>query len=244
MSHNRAVVELTREAKTGPAGAPLNVRVWEKSVHELAATTLELQSAAPARSAAKVAFDTLVAAAALVFLAPLLILCAIAIKLDSAGPVIFRQRRTGLNGRVFHINKFRTMRVAEDGENIRQASRDDARVTRVGAFLRRTSIDELPQLLNVLRGDMSLIGPRPHALAHDARFGAQIATYRGRFRAKPGLTGLAQVRGHRGEIQDIAEMVDRVDSDNAYIENWSLWLDLRIAVATLGLLFGRDPNAY
>ncbi len=214
-------------------------------MYDLATSSvLETRLAAPARSASKSALDILVAALALLFLAPLLLVCALAVKLDSPGPVLFRQRRSGLNGRVFQILKFRTMRVSEDGDDVRQARKDDDRVTRVGAFLRRTSIDELPQLWNVLKGDMSMIGPRPHALAHDARFGALVPTYRGRFRAKPGLTGLAQVRGHRGEVRELSEMTARVDSDNDYVENWSLLLDLRIALATVALLLGRDPNAY
>ena len=180
--------------------------------------------------------------ALLVFL-PLLLSVAMMIRLESGGPVIFKQRRTGHRGRIFTIYKFRTMTVAEDSANVRQATRDDARVTALGAILRKLSIDELPQFLNVLKGDMSLVGPRPHALAHDDRYGDLIPTYIDRFRAKPGLTGLAQVNGLRGEIQDLGCMRDRVAADNLYIESWSLGLDVAILAKTAVVIF-RDPHAY
>jgi len=200
--------------------------------------------AAPvAGSVAKRSFDISVAFVALVILAPLLVLVAIAIMIEDGGPVLFRQRRTGLGGETFTILKFRSMRVAEDGGDIRQATRSDDRITRVGSFIRTMSIDELPQLINVLRGDMSLVGPRPHALSHDERWGSAVPSYRERFRARPGLTGHAQVSGLRGEIRDIADIRARVEADNYYIDNWSATLELVILLKTIPLLFN-DPRAY
>ncbi|MBC6982481.1 sugar transferase [Caulobacter sp. 17J80-11] len=199
--------------------------------------------AGPAASRLKRACDVVAAAALLVLFAPLLLLVAAAIRLESKGPALFRQRRTGLNGQVFQIYKLRTMTVAEDGAAVRQATAGDARVTRIGALLRKSSVDELPQLLNVLKGDMSMIGPRPHALAHDEFYGALLPAYAARFRARPGLTGQAQVTGHRGETRTINCMAKRVNADNAYIEGWSLLRDARIVAQTL-LLLWRDPQAY
>ncbi|WP_293678076.1 sugar transferase [uncultured Phenylobacterium sp.] len=192
---------------------------------------------------AKRVIDILGALTALLVFLPLLITIALAVRLESGGPAIFRQRRTGHRGRVFTIYKFRTMTVAEDGSAVRQATRDDARVTAIGGLLRKLSLDELPQFLNVLKGDMSLVGPRPHALAHDTYYGDVIPGYVARFRAKPGLTGLAQVNGLRGEIQDLRGMSDRVAADNLYIESWSLGLDIAILAKTAVIIF-RDPRAY
>jgi putative colanic acid biosynthesis UDP-glucose lipid carrier transferase len=188
-------------------------------------------------------FDILASGLGLAVFLPLLVLVMVAIRLDSPGPAIYRQRRTGYRGRVFTIYKFRTMTVTEDGRAVRQATRDDSRVTAVGALLRKLSIDELPQLWNVLKGDMSIVGPRPHALAHDEYYGALIPTYAQRFRARPGLTGYAQVNGFRGEIRDPLGMSDRVAADNSYIEAWSPGLDLAILLRTIPLIF-RDPRAY
>lgn len=176
--------------------------------------------------------DVVLSSMILALAIPIMIVAALAIKLDSAGPVIFRQRRQGLNGRVFNIYKFRTMTVMEDGDVVRQATRNDSRVTRVGKFLRRASIDELPQLFNVLRGDMSLVGPRPHAVAHDDFFSEIILRYSNRYQMKPGLTGLAQVSSYRGETQDVRQMQKRIQHDLWYIENWSLLLDLKIILMT------------
>jgi len=198
---------------------------------------------AVATSGLKRLFDMFVAAWALLLFLPLLVVVMVAIQVESPGPAIFRQRRTGYLGQVFTILKFRTMTVTEDSSEVRQATKDDARVTAMGALLRKLSIDELPQLWNVLRGDMSIVGPRPHALAHDDYYGALIPTYAARFRAKPGLTGYAQVNGFRGEINDVRCMSDRVAADNSYIEEWSLALDLAILLKTVPLVF-RDPNAY
>jgi putative colanic acid biosynthesis UDP-glucose lipid carrier transferase len=168
----------------------------------------------------------------LIFLAPTLLFIALAIKLDSRGPVFFVQRRTGLNGVPFKVFKFRSMTVAEDGGAVKQATKNDSRVTRVGRFIRRASLDELPQLLNVLRGDMSLVGPRPHALAHDEYYGANISDYNKRFRCRPGITGLSQVKGFRGETETIADMELRIRFDNVYIENWSIVKDVGILIST------------
>lgn len=181
----------------------------------------------------KRAEDIVLACCLVVAAAPLVPLIALAIKLDSKGPVLFLQRRRGLNQRIINVLKFRTMSVLEDNNEVRQAVASDPRVTRVGRFLRRTSLDELPQLLNVIRGEMSLVGPRPHALVHDELYGALIETYANRHQVKPGITGLAQVRGHRGETQTTDKMQMRIDSDLAYIKTWSLGLDLKILLATV-----------
>jgi putative colanic acid biosynthesis UDP-glucose lipid carrier transferase len=191
----------------------------------------------------KRAIDVLVAGFALLLFLPFLIMVSAAIRLEGPGPAIFRQRRTGYRGQVFTILKFRTMTVTEDCGAVRHATKNDQRVTQVGALLRKLSIDELPQLWNVLKGDMSIVGPRPHALAHDEHYGALIPTYVARFRAKPGLTGYAQVNGFRGEIRDIRGMSDRVAADNSYIDEWSPALDLVILVRTVPLIFS-DPRAY
>ncbi|WP_454650392.1 undecaprenyl-phosphate glucose phosphotransferase [Bradyrhizobium liaoningense] len=176
--------------------------------------------------------DVGVALFALVMLTPLLLTVAVLIKLDSPGTVIFRQSRRGFNGRPFEIWKFRTMTVSENGETVTQATKRDARVTKIGRFLRMTSIDELPQLWNVLRGDMSLVGPRPHALAHDNYYDELISKYVYRHHMKPGLTGWAQVNGFRGETPTIDLMEKRVEYDVWYVSNWSIWLDLKIMART------------
>lgn len=165
--------------------------------------------------------------------APFLPLIALAIKLDSAGPVLFRQRRRGRNQRVFEVLKFRTMSVMEDGSDVIQATTRDPRVTRVGRFLRRTSLDELPQIWNVIIGDMSLVGPRPHAMVHDQKFGELLESYANRHQMKPGVTGLAQVSGFRGETTTPESIEARVNCDLEYIRNWSVWLDLKIIVMTV-----------
>jgi undecaprenyl-phosphate galactose phosphotransferase/putative colanic acid biosynthesis UDP-glucose lipid carrier transferase len=180
----------------------------------------------------KRAFDIVVASGLLLLLSPLLLLVSVAIKLDSKGPVIFRQHRKGFNGRPFAIYKFRTMTVCENGTSIRQAQKDDDRVTPLGALLRTTSIDELPQLINVLQGHMSLVGPRPHAVAHDDEYSKLIANYAARHNVKPGITGFAQVKGFRGETARLELMERRVDHDLWYIDNWSMWLDIWILLRT------------
>lgn len=196
-----------------------------------------------AKDPLKRAMDILVAGGALLFFAPLLALVAILIKLESPGPVLFRQSRGGLNGQAFTIFKFRSMRCQENGSKVVQAKRDDDRITTLGKIIRKTSIDELPQLINVLRGDMSIVGPRPHALAHDAQYGALIDNYHLRFRARPGLTGLAQIKGLRGGTNAIEAMAARVDADNEYIERWSVGEDVRILLMTVPHLLMAE-NAY
>ena len=177
---------------------------------------------------------------ALLTLAPLIITAAILVKLDTPGPVIFRQSRRGFNGKPFEIWKFRSMRVTENGATITQATKQDSRVTRVGRFLRKTSIDELPQLWNVLRGEMSLVGPRPHALAHDNYYDQMISNYVYRHHMKPGLTGWAQVNGLRGETPTIDLMEKRVEYDVWYVSNWSIWLDIRIILRTAATLMFQE----
>jgi Undecaprenyl-phosphate glucose phosphotransferase len=184
--------------------------------------------------------DIGLASVALLLLAPLLITSAILIKLDSAGGIIFRQSRRGFNGKPFEIWKFRSMCVSENGGTVMQAKKQDARVTRVGRVLRRTSIDELPQLWNVLRGEMSLVGPRPHALAHDNYYDEVISNYVYRHHMKPGLTGWAQVNGLRGETPTIDLMEKRVEYDVWYVSNWSIWLDIRIIIRTAMVLMYQD----
>ncbi len=177
--------------------------------------------------------DLLGSGLGLLVILPFLCLIALAIAMESEGPILFRQRRSGRDGKVFVIYKFRTMHVLEDGIDVLQATRNDNRTTHIGRFLRRLSIDELPQLLNVLKGDMSLVGPRPHAVAHDEYYMQTVPTYKLRFYCKPGITGLAQIEGFRGEIRDIPHMEQRVARDLAYIENWSLASDIRILFLTV-----------
>ncbi len=183
--------------------------------------------------------DLVIAAAALIALTPLLIMVAALIRLDSRGPVFFVQRRYGFNQQPFRIIKFRTMRTLDDGAVVPQAVRDDPRLTRVGRWLRRWNIDEIPQLFNVLAGDMSLVGPRPHALAHDRDYERRISLYARRHNVKPGITGWAQINGFRGLTDTDEKMRQRVAYDLYYIDNWSLWFDLTIIVRTL-----LSPHAY
>jgi putative colanic acid biosynthesis UDP-glucose lipid carrier transferase len=193
---------------------------------------------------AKRAEDLILGTILLVLTLPLMVVIAVAIRLDTAGPALFRQTRGGLNNRPFAILKFRTMVFVPGPElAVPQARRRDPRVTRVGRVLRRTSLDELPQLFNVLKGEMSLVGPRPHALAHDARYAALIAGYAERHRVPPGITGWAQVNGYRGETETLEKMQRRVDHDLAYLAHRSLRLDLRILLLTVRTIW-RDRNAY
>ena len=208
------------------------------------AWTAELKRAplTAAERICKRAIDLLIASAAIIMLAPMMIMVGVLIKMEGGGPVFFRQTRIGFNGRPFKMCKFRTMSVLEDGPVIQQATKNDPRVTRLGGLLRRTSIDELPQFFNVLLGDMSVIGPRPHASAHNSEYENIIAKYAHRYHVKPGLTGWAQVNGWRGETQTVDLMEKRVEFDLWYIENWSLWLDIRILLRTLFL--GLQQAAY
>jgi Undecaprenyl-phosphate glucose phosphotransferase len=177
--------------------------------------------------------DIVLASTTLVALSPFMVLVAAAIKVDSQGPVFFRQRRYGFNQSPFHILKFRTMNCVQDGDVVPQARPNDPRVTRIGRLLRRLSLDELPQLFNVLRGEMSLIGPRPHAIAHDHEFVSKIVLYAQRHNVKPGLTGWAQVNGYRGETDENWKMQRRVDHDLYYIDNWSMSFDFKILLLTI-----------
>jgi Undecaprenyl-phosphate glucose phosphotransferase len=186
--------------------------------------------------------DIVIASSMAIVLVPLLAVVSLLVKCDSRGPIFFTQRRGGFNGRLFRIFKFRTLTAQEDGNVVPQVCRDDHRLTRMGRLLRRTSIDELPQLLNVIRGEMSLIGPRPHAAAHNSHYERLIGNYAFRHHVKPGITGWAQVNGFRGET-NIETMRQRVNFDLWYIDNWSLWLDLKILAKTLAVLF-RQPMAY
>jgi len=184
---------------------------------------------------------------ALVFLSlpialPLCALIALAVKLDSPGKVLFRQHRSGFSGHAFSVYKFRTMRAEADHQlgSVQATERNDPRVTRVGAWLRRTSLDELPQIINVLKGEMSIIGPRPHAISHDLEFASVIRQYYSRHRVLPGLTGWAQVNGFRGSVEDPEMIRRRVDHDLYYIENWSILFDLKILMLTPLALIHRN----
>ena len=187
--------------------------------------------------------DIVLASGILALISPLMLAVAIGVKLSSPGPVLFQQRRYGLDGREIVVYKFRTMRVLEDGNVIRQATRDDPRVTRFGVFLRACSLDELPQFINVLQGRMSVVGPRPHAIAHNEMYRKLIRRYMIRHKVKPGITGLAQVNGLRGETSSLDSMQMRIEYDLAYLRSWSLLLDLQIVLKTI-LVVLRQQNAY
>jgi undecaprenyl-phosphate galactose phosphotransferase/putative colanic acid biosynthesis UDP-glucose lipid carrier transferase len=206
---------------------------------------IEIQRAplSQAERSVKRLMDLVVASLALLFFLPVMVLTAIAIKLDSRGPVIFRQYRKGFNRQQFTMFKFRTMIVQENGPAVLQATRDDPRVTSIGRLLRSASIDELPQLLNVLKGDMSLIGPRPHALVHDTHFENLLGDYAFRHHVKPGITGWAQCNGARGATPTVEHISERVKLDLWYINNWSLWLDIQILIKTFFEVL-RKRNAY
>jgi putative colanic acid biosysnthesis UDP-glucose lipid carrier transferase len=195
------------------------------------------------RGVAKRITDLVLSGAILLLLLPLLLIIAALVKCSSPGPIIFQQRRYGLDGREIAIYKFRTMSVTEDGAQIRQASRKDQRITRVGRMLRRSSLDELPQLINVLQGRMSLVGPRPHAVAHNEEYRKLIKGYMTRHKVLPGITGLAQVNGCRGETAELAQMQARVNYDLDYLRRWSPMLDIKIILLTVVRIF-RDDKAY
>jgi putative colanic acid biosynthesis UDP-glucose lipid carrier transferase len=165
------------------------------------------------------------------------------VKLSSPGPVFFRQKRYGLSGEEIRVWKFRSMRVCEDGAEVKQAAKDDDRITPIGRLLRKTSLDELPQLFNVMGGSMSLVGPRPHATAHNEQYRSLIDGYMLRHKVKPGITGLAQVNGWRGETETLEKMERRVEFDHRYIREWSLWMDVKILLKTALVVF-RQENAY
>jgi putative colanic acid biosynthesis UDP-glucose lipid carrier transferase len=192
---------------------------------------------------AKRASDIVLAGLILLLVSPLLAACAIGVKLSSPGPVLFRQRRTGLDGEVIEVYKFRSMRATDDGAVVRQATRGDDRITPFGAFIRRTSLDELPQFINVLQGRMSIVGPRPHAIAHNEHYRTQVKAYMARHKVKPGITGWAQVHGLRGETETVDKMARRIEYDLEYLRNWSLGLDLLIIARTVRLVI-HDRTAY
>jgi putative colanic acid biosynthesis UDP-glucose lipid carrier transferase len=220
--------------------------IFKQPCHELGnAVCIEVQRGplTPFECASKRCLDLAIAGAGLIMLSPVFAMVALAIKLDSPGPIFFRQCRCGFNGRCFQILKFRTMHVQEDGVTVTQAQRLDRRVTRLGKWLRRTSIDELPQLFNVLAGSMSLIGPRPHAVAHDSEFDKVVRNYAFRHRVKPGLTGWAQVHGCRGPTPTPKDIERRVEYDLWYIDNWSFRLDFSIMLQTVVEVL-RGRNAY
>ncbi|WFU39453.1 undecaprenyl-phosphate glucose phosphotransferase [Bradyrhizobium sp. CB82] len=226
---------------------PLSVRLFpdpkvsrllgrhELSVGGVWATEIQRAPLSFEERLAKRTLDIVVSAALLILASPLMLASALLIKLGSRGPVFFTQARTGFSGVPFRIFKFRTLTTMDDGPTVKQVSRNDDRLTRVGRWLRRTSIDELPQLINILRGEMSLVGPRPHAAAHTDYYGQLIANYAYRHHVKPGLTGWAQVNGFRGETT-LSQMKARVDHDLWYIDNWSLWLDVKILLKTCVVL--------
>ncbi|WP_249675110.1 undecaprenyl-phosphate glucose phosphotransferase [Pseudomonas abieticivorans] len=193
----------------------------------------------PTAALSKSLLDKAVALLAIIVLAPVLMVIALAIKLTSAGPVLFKQARHGWNGKIIQVWKFRSMRMHDD-THVVQASRHDSRITPVGRFIRRTSLDELPQLFNVLQGHMALVGPRPHAVAHNDFYADKILAYMARHRIKPGITGLAQINGCRGETETLDKMQKRVEIDLDYINNWSLWLDLKILCKTPFTLLSKD----
>jgi putative colanic acid biosynthesis UDP-glucose lipid carrier transferase len=223
------VFELLHARWTNINGLPA-VSVFENPLYGVAGL---------AKRAADLVFGSLLLAAAAV---PMMVIAAL-IKLTSRGPVFFRQRRYGLDGREILVWKFRTLTCCDDGSRVKQATRGDDRITKVGSLLRRTSLDELPQLLNVVEGSMSLVGPRPHATAHNEQYRSLIDGYMLRHKVKPGITGLAQVRGYRGETETLDKMERRVACDHQYIREWSLWMDAKILLKTLQVVFTQQ-NAY
>ncbi|MGE0115448.1 MAG: undecaprenyl-phosphate glucose phosphotransferase [Steroidobacteraceae bacterium] len=195
------------------------------------------------RAIFKRGMDIVLASIALLMVWPVMAVIAIGVKLTSAGPILFKQRRYGLHGEEIEIYKFRSMTVCEDGVNVTQATRADTRITCIGKFLRKSSLDELPQIINVLEGKMSLVGPRPHAIAHNEQYRKLIDGYMFRHKVRPGITGWAQVNGLRGETETIDKMRQRVEYDLDYLRHWSLWMDLKIVLKTIRLVFS-DPKAY
>jgi putative colanic acid biosynthesis UDP-glucose lipid carrier transferase len=192
----------------------------------------------------KRASDIVLGSLILLMISPVLAAVALGVKLSSPGPVLFKQRRYGLNGQEVVVYKFRSMKVAEDGPVIRQATKDDPRVTRFGAFIRKTSLDELPQFINVLQGRMSIVGPRPHAVAHNEMYRKLIKSYMIRHKVRPGITGWAQVNGLRGETETVDKMKARIAYDLDYLRHWSLRLDLQIIWRTIFVVFKKPDTAY
>ena len=187
--------------------------------------------------------DIVVSSLILTLIAIPMLIIAIAVKLTSKGPVIFKQNRYGLDGKKIKVYKFRSMTVQDNGDKVQQATKNDARITPLGAFLRKTSLDELPQFINVLQGRMSVVGPRPHAVAHNEEYRKLIEGYMLRHKVRPGITGWAQINGFRGETETINKMIKRVEYDLDYIHRWSVWMDIRIILATVTRGF-INKNAY
>jgi len=229
------------------APEPLGFRLMERRVRHLGDLPMTMVQEPPLSGwnyIIKSLEDRVLSALIILAISPILLLLTILIRLDSPGPAIFRQQRYGFNNNVFTVFKFRSMR--DDIGDVRggaQATRGDPRITRIGAFIRKTSLDELPQLFNVLLGDMSLVGPRPHAVAHNEEYAGKVDQYLSRHKVKPGITGWAQIHGFRGETDTDEKMEMRVQYDLYYIDNWSLWLDLRIIIRTLVVGFVNE-NAY
>ncbi|MCI4410084.1 MAG: undecaprenyl-phosphate glucose phosphotransferase [Thiotrichales bacterium] len=211
--------------------------VWQVPKDLLGMTALDLRvspMSEPANLVIKALEDRILAAMILLLISPFMLVLAFGVKVSSSGPVFYRQQRHGWNGEAFEMLKFRSMVVhTEDNGQVTQATKGDARITPFGAFLRRTSLDELPQFINVLKGDMSIVGPRPHAVAHNDYYSEQIDGYMLRHKMKPGITGWAQVNGWRGETDTLDKMQKRVEYDLWYIEHWSLWLDIKIIIMTI-----------
>lgn len=252
LSHERTILRFVNEFRDDLVNVRLipdvrSLALFESNVTDLLGEPAINLLASPLSASArfhKEIFDRMFALTAIIAVAPLLLCIAIAVKLSSRGPVLFKQCRKGADGRVFTIYKFRSMRLHRQQPGVlHQATRNDPRVTKVGAFLRRTSLDELPQFFNVLRGEMSVVGPRPHALEHDDLYEKAISGYIHRYRVKPGITGWAQINGFRGETDRIEKMEGRVAHDLYYLGNWSFALDMQIIAATIfkGL---RHTNAY
>ncbi|MFD2453203.1 exopolysaccharide biosynthesis polyprenyl glycosylphosphotransferase [Ideonella paludis] len=191
----------------------------------------------------KRASDLVLASLILVLISPVLLAVALGVKFSSPGPILFKQRRTGLDGEVIEVYKFRSMLSMDNGAVVKQATRDDPRITKFGAFIRKTSLDELPQFVNVLQGRMSIVGPRPHAVAHNEQYRKIVRAYMARHKVKPGITGWAQVNGLRGETDTVDKMARRVEFDLEYLRNWSLGLDLLIIARTARMMFF-DRSAY
>ncbi|NBX00838.1 MAG: undecaprenyl-phosphate glucose phosphotransferase, partial [Methylophilaceae bacterium] len=189
-------------------------------------------------------FDLVFSAVALVLISPILLIISLGVKMSSPGPIIFKQRRYGLDGKQILIYKFRTMTVAEDGAVVVQATKQDQRITPFGRILRKTSLDELPQFINVLQGRMSVVGPRPHAVAHNETYRKIIKGYMVRHKVRPGITGWAQVNGFRGETDTLDKMQSRIEYDIDYLRNWSAKLDIYIVLKTIAMLLRKEKNAY
>jgi len=218
-----------------PANAPIATPPAADSHWRSIATSdnTSLRPLSGASSVVKRLFDFVAGSIALALLFPVMLIISVVIKLDSSGPALFCQPRSGRNREIIKVYKFRSMYQAGAGAEFRQASKGDPRITRVGAFLRRTSLDELPQLINVIQGSMSLVGPRPHPLKLDEDFRRVIPALHSRYCVKPGITGLAQINGFRGETRQLKDMLGRIEHDRQYIRSWSIWLDIRILLLTV-----------